>query len=637
MTAEQINITLGTAGHIDHGKTALVKLLTGCETDRLKEEKERGMSIELGFAPCQVAGLEVGIVDVPGHEHFIKTMVAGATGIDACLVVVAADDGIMPQTREHLDILTLLGVRHGMVALTKIDRVTQERVETVRGELASFLRGTFLEGAPIAPISSITGEGFDGFYKALATLVKEITPRSAEGVFRLPVERTFSVKGYGTVVTGIPVAGSVDVGDEVVLLPAEVTGRVNAIQVYSREAQTAKAGQCAALNVRHWERDLINRGDVVTLAGYFAPEQWYVCRLRVLPHETISLKNGSRVKFHTGTLEVPATLYVLEGERLKGGQETFAQLRVDAPVVAGPGDGFILRSLSPVSTIGGGRVVEASARKLKRNHPSLIEALCEHESAIGNDAALVEYVLRRSEGPAVTAEAVARSAKVLQARAGVILSQLVAQGKAMEVPPGLYMHEAAAADAREHLLALVGDFHDKSPEVTGIRADSLQEASGLPKPVFEAVVASLTGRKALTEANGRIALAGYTKSVSQADRSLMDKVEAVFKAAPYAPPSMNELTRAAALPLSAVERAVTFLKDEGRLVAVAPGMLFHSDAVDGARKQLVEFIEREGKLESVKFKYLVDTTRKFAIPLLDYFDKIGVTLRVGNTRYLKGR
>jgi len=232
MTAEDTqyrNITLGTAGHIDHGKTALIKLLTGCETDRLKAEKERGMSIELGFAPCLISGTEIGIVDVPGHENFIKTMVAGASGIDGGLLVVAADDGVMPQTREHLDILTLLGVDHGMVALTKVDCVTAERAEEAAQEVKAYLAGTFLEGAPVLPVSSITGEGFDGFYEALKALVASISPRSADGVFRLPVERAFSAKGYGTIVAGIPAAGAVEIGAEVVLLPQGTKGRVRAI------------------------------------------------------------------------------------------------------------------------------------------------------------------------------------------------------------------------------------------------------------------------------------------------------------------------------------------------------------------------------------------------------------------------
>lgn len=292
MQHTQINITLGTAGHIDHGKTALVKCLTGCDTDRLKEEKERGMSIELGYAPCTIADLEVGIVDVPGHERFVKTMVAGASGIDAVMLVVAADDGIMPQTREHMEILTLLGIEHGLVALTKIDRVDADHLELVRSDLKHFLRGTFLEDAPILPVSNVTGQGYDALIETLAAMVAKIRPKRLDGVFRLPLERAFSVKGHGTVVAGIPISGSARIGDEVVLLPQGEAGRVRRIEVYGRTSEAVKAGQCAAINVGHWEHTTIGRGDTVTLPGYFTPAEWYVCQLRLLPREKLLLKNG---------------------------------------------------------------------------------------------------------------------------------------------------------------------------------------------------------------------------------------------------------------------------------------------------------------------------------------------------------
>jgi len=285
MPSEQINLTIGTAGHIDHGKTALVKCLTGCDTDRLKAEKERGMSIDLGFAPCTIADIEVGIVDVPGHENFIKTMVAGAVGMDAVLLVVAADDGVMPQTREHLDILTLLGVRHGLVALTKVDRVDSESLELARAELDDYLRGTFLEDAPVLPVSSVTGEGFDGFFEALVAMMESVEPKPLDGVFRLPLDRSFSVKGYGTVVSGIPVCGSAKVDDPVELLPQGITGRIRGIEVYGRTSDTVKAGQCAALNVRQLDQRTISRGDTLTVPGYFSAGKWFVCTLRLLPFE----------------------------------------------------------------------------------------------------------------------------------------------------------------------------------------------------------------------------------------------------------------------------------------------------------------------------------------------------------------
>ncbi len=345
MPGSQINITLGTAGHIDHGKTALVKLLTGCDTDRLKAEKERGISIDLGFAPCTVGDLEIGIVDVPGHENFIKTMVAGACGMDAVMLVVAADDGVMPQTREHMEILTLLGVRHGFVALTKIDRVEAEHREMVREETRGFLQDTFLADAPICPISSITGEGFDEFYATLTHLLDSVQPKPLDGIFRLPVDRAFSARGYGSVVAGVPVSGSIGIDEELVLLPEGSLSTIRQIEVYGRASEIVKAGQCAAINVRHWDAKRIRRGHVVTLPGYFTPQQWFVGRLRLLPHERVSLKNAAQLKFHTGSSEVTATVYLLEDNRLEAGQQCLAQFYTGTPLVAGPGDHFIIRSL----------------------------------------------------------------------------------------------------------------------------------------------------------------------------------------------------------------------------------------------------------------------------------------------------
>ncbi|OHB69859.1 MAG: selenocysteine-specific translation elongation factor, partial [Planctomycetes bacterium RBG_13_63_9] len=405
MASEQVNITLGTAGHIDHGKTALIRCLTGCETDRLKAEKERGMSIDLGFAPCTIADIEVGIVDVPGHENFVRTMVAGASGMDGVILVVAADDGVMPQTREHLDILTLLGIRHGLVVLTKIDRVEPERIETARAELVDFFQGTFLEGAPILPVSNVTGEGFSAFYESLAALAGAIEPKRLDGVFRLPIDRAFSAKGYGTIVAGIPVSGSARIGDEVVLMPHDLSGRIRHVQVYGRDSDTVKAGQCAALNVTQWDQGSIRRGHTAATPGYFAPRALYACTLRLLPRERlglrtqggVALKSGARVKLHTGTSEAIATVYAMEAARVEPAEEVLVQVRTDEPVIAAPGDRYVLRSLSPVQTIGGGTIIEALSKRLKRSREGVCQDLQQRAAAVRDDKEFVRYCLRTAD------------------------------------------------------------------------------------------------------------------------------------------------------------------------------------------------------------------------------------------------
>jgi selenocysteine-specific elongation factor len=628
------NITLGTAGHIDHGKTALVRLLTGCETDRLKEEKERGMSIELGFAPCLVSGTQIGIVDVPGHENFIKTMVAGATSIDGVILVIAADDGIMPQTREHLDILTLLGVRHGIVALTKVDIVPAERVQAITEEIRKFLLGTFLEGAPILPLSNITGEGFDGFYEALKSLVGAISPRTADRVFRLPVERAFSAKGYGTIVAGIPACGSVGIGDEVVLLPQDQKGRVRAIQVFNHESSKAMVGQCAALNIPQWEHKDIKRGNVMTVAGYFRPEQWYLCDLTLLTQEKNQLKNSSEVKFHTGTSEVIASAYLFQEMPLQPGQRCLIQVRLDAPIVAGPGDHFIIRAPSPARTIGGGIIVEAVPGRLKRHRSEVLEEIEQRARAVRNATTFVEYCVKSAESLAVDAAEVSLRTKVPQAQVASILSELANQGRLIAIGR-LYMHTETAQMAQKGLLERVGDMHRRQPESPGIRREQLLTDSAIRKEIFDGLIERMLAGCALADRKGYLALPEHREQFNDAERQLLQSVESMFKDHPFDPPSPQAVVDQTRVVPGQVTRAIRILVEQQRLVRVDQDLYFHADAVADARTRLVRYIQETGQLESVKFKYVLDTTRKYAIPLLDYFDKIGVTRRAGYTRYLR--
>ncbi|HUW18702.1 MAG TPA: selenocysteine-specific translation elongation factor [Sedimentisphaerales bacterium] len=635
MSTAQINITLGTAGHIDHGKTALIKCLTGCDTDHLKAEKERGMSIELGFAPCTISDIEVGIVDVPGHENFIKTMVAGASGIDGVIFVIAADDGVMPQTREHLDILTLLGVRHGIVALTKVDCVQPDRISAATAEIEDFLRSTFLENAPILPLSSITGQGFDGFYEALKSLVGAIEPKTVDGVFRLPVERAFSLKGYGTVVTGIPVSGQARIGDEVVLFPYGTKGRIKAVQVYKRESDTALSGQCAALNVPQWDHKLISRGNVVTQPGYFSPQQWCLCRLHLLGSARAGLKNGAAVKFHTGTSEVVAAVYLMEGSSVTAGQECLIQVRLSEPVVAGPGDRFIVRSLSPAQTLGGGIIVEAIPARLHRSRQAVVQDAQARANAVLARKDFVEYCIKTAAGLAASEAEISFRAKLPPASLRQILGELVREGKVLNLTSKLYIHTDTAVAAEQRLLDIVDRFHSSSPESPGMTAEQLFGASGLEKEVFDGLVKLLISQGRLAERKHRLALPTHRESLDDEETRLLETIESLFQKRLFDPPGCEEVGRHCSAGKDKVERILRILIEYEKLMRVENDLLFHRQAVERAREILVSYLTKEGKLESVKFKYLLDTTRKYAIPLLDYMDRIGVTRRLGNTRYLK--
>ncbi|MBN1806596.1 MAG: selenocysteine-specific translation elongation factor [Sedimentisphaerales bacterium] len=635
MSTSQKNITLGTAGHIDHGKTALIKCLTGCDTDHLKAEKERGMSIELGFAPCTINNLEVGIVDVPGHENFIKTMVAGASGIDGAIFVIAADDGVMPQTREHLDILTLLGVKHGIVALTKADCVDSPRIENVTTEIKDFLVGTFLENAPILPVSGITGQGLDVLYEALKELVAEIEPKKTDGVFRLPVERTFSVKGYGTVVTGIPVAGSAKIGDQVTLFPQGVKGKIKAIQVYKRQSETALVGQCAAINIPKWEYSTIERGNVVTVGEYFKPKQWYLCNLKVPADIKIPLKNGTKIKFHTGTSEIVATVYLLKDKSISSGGEYLIQVRLNEPLVAAPRDRFILRTLSPVQTIGGGMIVEALESKLKRSNPYATQDAEDRAHAVITEKDFVEYCIKTAEDYAATETELSIRTKMLPEPLKKILAELTQEKKIFDLISKLYIHRDTSDTVQQRLFKIAGDFHRDNPESPGLSREQFYEASKLGKDVFDNLVKLLFSEGKFIERKSRIALSEHQETFSEEEKKLLKKVEALFRHQPFNPPNFEEVTKQTKSTPEKVQKIIQILIEQEQLVRVERDLFFHSEAIEKARELLISFIQKEGKLESVKFKYVLDTTRKFAIPLLDYFDRTGLTRRAGYTRYLK--
>ena len=635
MALKRTNITLGTAGHIDHGKTALIKCLTGCETDRLKAEKERGMSIELGFAPCTISDLQIGIVDVPGHENFIKTMVAGATGIDGVIFVIAADDGIMPQTREHLDILTLLGIKHGIVALTKIDCVTDDTISSMKTQVKTFLQNTFLKDAPIVALSSVTGQGFDSFLEALKQLVNEIQPRSTDGVFRLPIERTFSIKGYGTVVTGIPVAGSANLTDEVTLLPHGLKGRIRAIQVYKTDSDMVLSGQCAALNIPQWDYKNIKRGDVVTITGYFQPESWYLCSLHLLAAETSNFKNASNVKFHTGTSEIGATVYLMQSESLAPAHNCLIQVRLDEPLVAGPGDRFIIRTLTPPRTIAGGYIVEAIPRRLKRNRPEVLKDAKNRAQAVKKHSTFAEYCIKTAPDFAADSELLAHRMKLLPKTVKSLLDDLLEQKNIIKLTSRDYIHLDTMKHLENQLINIVQDFHKKSPHEPGIIPQKLLELSSTKKNVFDYILKNLLSDGRLVERKKCLASPKHRELFDDQTQKLLKSVEPLFIENLFAPPDSKTITAALNIDSDKTDQAIKILIQQQRLVRIEKDLVFHHTAVEKAQQLLTDYINEHGNLESVKFKYLLDTSRKFAIPLLDYFDRIGLTRREGYTRYLK--
>ncbi len=638
----QINLTLGTAGHIDHGKTALVRLLTGCETDRLKEEKQRGMSIDLGYAPCRIARTEIGIVDVPGHETFIRTMVAGAAGMDAVLLVVAADDGVMPQTREHMEILTLLGVKSGFVALTKIDRVSPDRVEEVREEIETYLGDTFLRNRPICPISSITGQGFDQFHRTLVETVESIPPRRLEGIFRMPLDRAFSARGHGTVVAGVPVSGTMRLGDSVVLHPGAVEGSCRKIQVYGRDASMVKAGQCAAINVGNWDAGKIRRGNVVSLPGFFEPSRWYAAKLKLLSDANPILSTGAQVQFHTGTSQTLASMYLMENNQVVNGEETLVQFRLKHPVVAGPGDPYIIRmnsggkdSAEVIRTIGGGILLEAIPHRLKRNRPGVLEDLRRRADAVGDEKRFLQYCLKRAPDRVTDFASLIRRVKITPKQGNNWLEELHRQAIALPLAGNHWIHRDTLEESQRELLDRIAHFHRQRPDMPAMPIEELRQTFDGSKQTVDLLLDRLAQEKAILHRQGQVAMPDHRVRFQGKDAERLEAIEAALKETPFQPPGPAKLAERLRTAEGEIHRLLKILIENDRVVRVEGKLFFHAEAVEEARDKLVDYLKREGELESVKFKYLLDTSRKFAIPLLDHFDRIGVTRRQGYTRLLR--
>ncbi len=638
MPTQHVNITLGTAGHVDHGKTMLVKMLTGCETDRLKAEKERHLTIELGFAPCRMADERiVGIVDVPGHVDFIRNMVAGAHGVDVVLLVVAADDSIMPQTREHLDILTLMGCRTGLVALTKIDLVDEALKEMALAEVREFLVGTFLESAPLCPVSSVTGEGVDALLKALNRVVDACEPHETAGLFRVWVERVFSLRGVGTVVSGIPTSGQVRVGDRVRVVPGGQTGRVRGLQVYGETAEVGRAGECTALNLSDLSADDVGRGRVLAGDDAFETVTMAEADLRLLPHGRAPLKDYAQVHLHVGTAEVMANLALLDARTLAPGEVRPVQLRLAEPVPLAPGDRFIIRGSMAglaggrITTLGGGRVLGASNRRLRRNRPWTLRTLAERGQAIDSPEAWAAVALKEAGEP-LSPQDLARRAGLAPAALDPLLARLRNSGTVLDAKGGRVVHREVVEQAAGRIAQALDAFHAANPLRDGMEEPALASASRTRPGVFPLALARLLADGQLERRGPVLALAGRGARLSEADRALKDRIARTLEEAGLAPPTVEALAETVGEPPDRAESLVRLLVDEGTLVHVGEGLVMHASAVETAKGVALDLFRTAGGFSTVAFRDALGTSRKFAVPLLDYFDTLRLTVRQGSQR-----
>ena len=632
-------LVIGTAGHIDHGKSTLVKTLTGIDPDRLKEEQERGMTIDLGFARFSLPdGRRVGMVDVPGHERFVKNMVAGATGIDLVILVVAADDGVMPQTREHLAIMQILGVRRGLVALTKIDMVEPEMVALAAEDVRAATRGTFLETAPILPLSSITGEGLEEFRRTLFRLASETMPRSDAGIFRMPVQRVFSAKGFGTVVTGIPVRGAVALGDVVDVLPSQRACKVRSIQAYSESRSRARAGHSAAINLSDVAVQEVTRGNVIATPGFFRPTRMIAAAFEALATLERALEDRLAIRLHTGTAEVVGELVLLDCERLEPGQAALVQLRLVEPVVCAPGDRFVLRLASPVITLGGGSILEESKYRLKRFKKFVLEELERAHESLSPPRELLDVSLARWSKGIATLEDLAVEVKRSKEETERLLSELKSGGRVRPFGKGGWIHAERLAESRATLAEALKQWFTENSHRSVVDVRDVRRTTGLEEDFLAALLELEAREKTLElQPGGLIKPLGREAVADSATEEGARTVHALLAKDPFQPPAPSELASALKLPEKKVRALLELLIDRGEVHRVHSDFLLTRANFDRARAAVVANCQKNGSLDIPSLRDELATSRKYLIPLLEHLDATGVTLRQGANRVLRKR
>ncbi|MFN8177457.1 MAG: selenocysteine-specific translation elongation factor [bacterium] len=626
------SVILGTAGHIDHGKTALVKALTGVDTDRLPEEKARGISIELGFARLDVGDVRFGIVDVPGHERFVKTMLAGAGGVDLVMLVVAADEGVMPQTREHLDIIDFLGVSEGLVALTKRDLVDDETLELATLDVHEAIEGTTLEHAEVVPVSAVTRVGLDVLKEKLRALAARVGTRSDTGPYRLPVDRSFVMEGFGTVVTGTGFAGAVHVGDKLELLPKGTPVRVRRVQVHGKDAEVAGPGQRTALALHGVAKEDVDRGDQLVSPGSLTPSSMIDVRIRVSPRWVRPLRHRERVRFHLAASEDLGRIVLLDREELKPGADCLAQIRLETPVVPAVGDRFVLRSYSPAHTMAGGTIVDPHPPKHHRGRADEIEAVARREGG-GPVALLLEKIGAAGLAGAKVRD-LAAATSLPAAQVEEQLKEEAAAGSVRFTEGGRVVATDSWRVARRAVVERAERFREVHPLRWGPSREELRAAvaADASPTVFGELLDELARDGEITLSGDKVRTGGGDVVFEGDAARERDRIAAAYRQAGCSPPDLKEVLEKGG---RLAEEVAFALVDQGELERVTPELFFHRDAIAAARDALREIHARDGNITVGSFRDRLGISRKYAVPLLEHFDALRVTRRDGDVRSLR--
>lgn len=634
------HLIIGTAGHVDHGKTALVRAMTGVDTDRLKEEKDRGISIELGFAYLNLpGGRRAGIVDVPGHERFIKNMLAGAGGVDLVLLVIAADEGVMPQTREHLDIIQLLQVKKGVVVLTKVDLVEEEWLELVQEDVNDFLKDTVLKDAPVVVVSAVTGQGIPELLSLIEQVAQEVKPRFGAGPSRLPVDRVFSITGFGTVVTGTLLSGFIHVGDVVEIQPQGLSSRVRSIQVHGEKVGTAEAGQRVAVNLAGLELEQIERGSVVAGPKSLTPTQRLDVRLLLLKSAARPLKHRARVRFYLGAGETLGRVLLLDREELQPGSLVYAQLELEEPAVAARGDRFVIRSYSPMMTIGGGSVIDPlPRRKYKRFREEVLKALATRER--GTPDEIIEQYLLGNPG-LITPDGIASGAGMQKGEVEEAVRYLANEGRVKQISgdgKGYLVLSGVYRLWAGEICRLLESYHRDYPMREGYSKEELRSRKyqSLNNKTFQLLLLEMERDGYLRVAPQAVALQSFNPGPGPEVEKQILKIRKTLEDASFLPPSWSDLCRDAAVSKDSEIELLQYLLRTGEMVKVAEDLYFQKDVLLEAREKVAGYLREKGEITVGEVRDLLHTSRKYALPLLEYFDREKVTRRVGDKR-LPGR
>ena len=631
-------IILGTAGHIDHGKTSLVKKITGIDTDRLKEEKLRGITIELGFASLDLpGGQHLGIVDVPGHEKFVKNMVAGATGIDIVAMVIAADEGVMPQTREHLEICSLLDIKYGCVVLTKTDLVDEEWLELVTEDVKNVLSGTFLENSLLIPVSSVTGKGIPELIKHIELLSAKIPERTASGIFRLPVDRVFTMKGFGTVITGTLISGQVRVGDTVMIYPPCITSKVRGIQAHNESVNIAGPGMRTAINFQGLEKTSITRGCVVAGPNELKPCYMTDVFLQFLSSNKKPVKNRTRVRFHSGTSEVPGVLVLLDREELAPGETAVVQLHLDNSVVLVKDDRFVIRSYSPVRTIGGGYILNPVPGKHKRFDSYIVERLNMIVEKVPED--MVSYYIEESGYKGRLFSELKIMTNMPDKQIKNILSGLLSEKNivCIDKENRLYIHSKRFDKLTGEIHSCINTYHKSNPLKAGMPREELKSKfiQVIDARLFNHILLRMVRNKDMVSEKETVRLSSHAVSLCVDEADLKKKLFDLYHKAGLTPPYFKDIGKTSGIDPARAKEVLMLLISEKLIIKAKEDLYFEANAVKKLKEKLTDFLKSNHEMTTPQFKEIAGVSRKYLIPLIEYFDSEHVTLRIGDVRKLR--